>query len=289
VAAAVPAGRSDGRSPAPAGGRDFYWYGPRRFSGARARHLAAVHAFARVADDLADETPCAGEALGRLDRLEAELDGALDGSPSAALAPLAEAVRAHGVPRRDLAELLAGLRSDCTRREFGTYEELLGYCRLAANPAGRIALRIFGALDPSNEACSDRVCTGLALANFWRDVGPDLDRGRIYLPLEDRERFGVTAEALRARRVDAPFRALLSFEVERARMLLERGRPLAGRVPRPLAWRVEAFVRGGLDLLRRIEAADFDVFARRPPIGRFWKARVAAAAWIRTAFARAGR
>ena len=269
--------------------RDLYWYGSPRLSGSRARHLAALYAFARLADDAVDETPAAEEALRRLDLLEAELERALGGSPSPPFAPLAEAVRAHSIPRKDLAELLAGLRSDVRRREISTYEDLLAYCRLAANPAGRMALRIFDAHGAENEALSDRICTGLALVNFWRDVGPDLDRGRIYLPREDRERFGVTEEALRARRADAPFRALLAFEVGRARALLEEGRPLARRVPFPLAWRVEAFVRGGLGLLRRIEAVGLDVFARRPPIGRLWKARVAAAAWVRACLRRAGR
>ncbi|MCI0586446.1 MAG: squalene/phytoene synthase family protein [Planctomycetes bacterium] len=269
--------------------RDLYWYGSPRFSGSRARHLAALYAFARIADDAVDETPDAEEALRRLDHLEEELDRAFGGSPSPSFAPLAEAVRAHAIPRKDLAELLAGLRSDARRREISTYKEFLDYCRLAANPAGRMALRIFDAHGPENEALSDRICTGLALVNFWRDVGPDLDRGRIYLPREDRERFGVTEESLRARRPDAPFRALLAFEVGRARALLEEGRPLARHVPFPLAWRVEAFVRGGLGLLRRIEAVGFDVFARRPPIARLWKARVAAAGWVRACLGRAGR
>ncbi len=269
--------------------RDLYWYGSPRLAGSRARHLAALYAFARFADDAVDETPDAEEALRRLDLLEAELERALGGSPSPSFAPLAEAVRTHAIPRRDLDEFLAGLRSDARRREVATFEEILAYCRLAANPAGRMALRIFDAHGPENEALSDQICTGLALANFWRDVGPDLERGRIYLPREDRERFAVTEEALRARRADAPFRALLAFEVGRARAFLEEGRPLARRLPFPLAWRVEAFVRGGLGLLRRIEVAGFDVFARRPPIGRLWKARVAAAAWTRAALGRAGR
>jgi len=290
VAAALPRGRAEGGLPAVlARTRDFFWYGSPRLAGARGRHLAAIYAFARLADDAVDESPCAGEALERLDELETELDRAFGGAPSPAFAPLGEAIRVHGIPRHDFADLLAGLRSDGHRGELATYAELLGYCRLAANPAGRMALRVFGALDPAKEALSDDVCTGLALANFWRDVGPDLDRGRVYLPREDRERFGVTEAMLRARRADGAFRSLLSFEVGRARVFLERGRPLASAVPRPLAWRVEAFARGGLGILRCIEAADFDVFARRPRIRRAWKASVAVGAWVRAALGRAGR
>ena len=266
--------------------RDFFWYGSPRLAGSRARDLAAVYAFFRLADDAADETSDTAESLARLDALESELDRCYAGAPSAPFAPLARAIGARDLPRRDFAALLEGMRRDRRISEYRTYAELLDYCRLAANPAGRVALRIFDAFEPENVEPSDRVCTGLALANFWRDVGPDLDRGRVYLPEEDRVRFGVTRESLRARRADAPFRALLAFEISRARAFLREGARIVTRLPRALAWRVEASSNGGLSLLDRIERVNGDVFDARPRIGRGWKARGAAAAWLRTIFRR---
>lgn len=263
--------------------RDFFWFGSPRLAGSRARDLAAVYAFFRLADDAADET---ADAPARLDMLEAELDRCYGEAPSADFAPLARAVRAHGLPRRDFAALFEALRADRRGVDHRTYAELLDYCRLSANPAGRIALRIFEAFEPANVELSDRVCTGLALANFCRDVGPDLERGRIYLPEEDRARFGVTREGLLSRRADAPFRALLAFEVGRARAFLRDGSPLIARVRRSLAWRVRACLDGGLRLLDRIEKANYDVFGARPGISRGWKARVAAMAWLATVLRR---
>jgi len=244
------------------------WLLPRRLR----RDLAAVYAFARGADDIADEGPDEGR-LARLDAWEARLL-ACARDPAAADDPvflaLGHTIARHQLPLEPLRDLLRAFRRDAAgdTRELGTFADVVAYCRASANPVGRIVLALFGYHDAERQARSDDVCTALQLTNFWQDVASDHARGRVYIPQEDLDRFPGSHEALVAGVANGPFRRLLAFEVARTRELFARGARLASMVRGRLAREVRIFVRGGRAILDRIEAAEYDVFARRPELTR---------------------
>jgi phytoene synthase len=250
------------------------WLLPRRLRD----DLAAVYAFARGGDDLADEGPAAGR-LERLAAWEARLAACAD-DPGAADDPVFLALGAtiahHQLPLAPLRDLLHAFRRDAAgdTRGFATFEDVLVYCRSSANPVGRTVLALFGYRDEERQARSDDICTALQLTNFWQDVAGDHARGRVYVPQEDLERFRGSREAIEAGRVTPAFRSLLAFEVERTRGLFACGLPLARMVEGRLAREVRLFARGGVAILDRIEASGYDVFARRPTLSRADLARL---------------
>src|SRR5262249_10834034 len=142
---------------------------------------------------------------------------------------------------------------DQSVKRYDTSEQLLGYCRNSANPVGRLVLYLGRAFTEENARLADLICTGLQLANFWQDGGRDLDIGRVYLPAEDRRRFGYSDDDLEARRFTPAFAELMRFEVDRTRELFREGLPLVDRVPDFLRRDVELFARGGLAVLSKIE------------------------------------
>jgi len=244
------------------------WLLPRRL-----RHdLAAVYAFARGADDLADE----GSDAGRLERLQAWeaklLACAADpaGADDPVFLALGHTVARHDLPLEPLRDLLHAFRRDAAgdTAAFATFADVREYCRCSADPVGRIVLALFGYRDPERRARADDICTALQLTNFWQDVAGDLARGRVYIPQEDLDRFPASRAALAAGATNDDFRRLLAFEVARTRDLFARGLALAGMVRGRLAREVRLFARGGLAILGRIAAADYDVFARRPTLTR---------------------
>jgi phytoene synthase len=242
------------------------------------RDLAAVYAFARGGDDLADEGPEAGR-LAAIAAWEAKLL-ACAAEPAAADDPvflaLGHTIAVHALPLEPLRDLLRAFRRDAAgeTRVFPAFADVLAYCRLSANPVGRIVLALFGYHDAERQARADQICTALQLTNFWQDVAEDLGRGRVYIPQEDLDRFPGSREAVAARRATPAFRALLAFEVARTRELFRAGLGLADLVRPHLAREVRIFARGGLAVLGRIAAVDYDVFARRPTLGRMALARL---------------
>ncbi|HLK86778.1 MAG TPA: squalene synthase HpnC [Candidatus Binataceae bacterium] len=237
------------------------WLMPR----AMRRHMYAIYAYARIADDFADED----RDLGKLDEWERELDLAYAGTPRhPVFVALADTVRRFDMPREPFADLLRAFRADVDFQGFETMDDLLGYARYSANPVGRLVLYLFGYRDGERQRLADRVCSGLQLANFWQDLAIDLDKGRIYLPRADLARFGVTVADLRVHNADSNFVALMRHEVEFARALLQAGAELAAKVDRRLARDVLMFAGGGLAILRAIERVDYDVFRRRPRLGK---------------------
>ena len=253
------------------------WLLPRRLR----RDLAAVYAFARIGDDLADEGDAApAERIAALDALEARLVRAVE-DPGAPVEPvllaLGHTVRAHALPLAPFRDLLTAFRrvaAGATRR-FATFAEVLEYCRCSANPVGRIVLGLFGYLDDARAARSDDVCTALQLTNFWQDVRGDLaERDRVYIPGEDLDRFAGSRDALASGRTTPALRDCLAFEVERTRALFARGVALADLVDGRLRREVRLFVAGGTAILDRIVAADYDVLAARPKLGRGELARL---------------
>ncbi|HEX4603150.1 MAG TPA: squalene synthase HpnC [Candidatus Angelobacter sp.] len=239
------------------------WFLPKRLR----QHFYNVYAYCRISDDLGDEVGNPQQSLELLDQWETELDACYAGSPKhPVFVALAETVQKCGIPRHEFSDLLIAFRQDQTVTRFETFNDVLGYCRYSANPVGHLVLYLCGYGDTERQQLSDYTCTALQLANFWQDVFVDYGKGRIYLPLEDLRRFGVTGEDIAQRRAAPQFLAMMKFEVERAREWFARGLPLIKLVDRELAIDLELFSRGGQEILRAIERQDFDVLRSRPVI-----------------------
>jgi phytoene synthase len=232
-------------------------------------HICAIYAFARTADDFADEPEHRGRRLERLDEWEARLDRCLRGSPEGPVfVALAETVRVFRMPQRLLRDLLDAFRQDCRVSRYESWDELLDYCRRSANPVGRMVLHLFGYSDERRGRWSDAICTALQLTNFWQDVAVDWSKDRIYLPLEDRLHHGVSEGDIGAGRAHPGFKKLLQEMVERTRRLFEEGKPLIGSVSGRLALELRCVWLGGNRILDKIESAGFDVFNNRPSLSR---------------------
>jgi squalene synthase HpnC len=239
-------------------------------------HLRAVYGFARLVDTIGDEAE--GDRVGLLDELERELEG----TPRTEIMRRVHAtIAACGLPREPFARLIEANRIDQRATRYDTWEDVREYCTYSAEPVGRLVLGVYGrADDPGLVARSDDVCTGLQLVNFLQDPPRDLALGRVYLPQEDLRRFGVSDEDLAGPLSDR-VAALLAFEAERARPLLERGfglaRAIGGRAGRSVA----LFARGGVAALDALERAGWDVFSSRPAPGRATFARLLVAELVR--------
>jgi len=223
-------------------------------------HLRAIYGFARLVDILGDEYE--GDRLEALEELEAEVARCYEGEPTwEVMRELQPTIRTCSLPREPFLRLIEANRIDQRTSDYATWADLKHYCVHSADPVGRLVLVVLGRAEPDLVALSDDVCTGLQLVNFLQDVPRDLALGRVYLPADDRARFGVTE----LERPSPELRALLEFEADRARGLLasgdELGRRLGGgRVGRAVA----LFARGGLAALEALERADWDIFNGRP-------------------------
>lgn len=229
--------------------------------------VVAIYRFARAADDLADEGDASADArVAALDAFDAQLDRIERGeTPTEPPFPaLALAIREHGLPLAPFHDLVSAFRQDVTVTRYANFGEVLDYCRRSANPVGRLLLALYRTQTPANLETSDAVCTGLQLTNFWQDIAIDWQKNRVYLPQDDLYHFGVCETQIAEARVDDRWRALLDFEVARARSLLQAGRPLTRALPWRLGLELSAIISGGLRILDRIDAVGGDVFARRP-------------------------
>ena len=244
-------------------------------------HVAAVYAFARIADDIADEggaPPAERQEQLRLwqDRVHRAAinhagqvdDRAMSNRDELITLAIGHSIRTLDLPLQLFDDLVSAFGQDTMTTRYASWADVFDYCRRSANPVGQLVLALFGHRDAARRERSDDICTALQLTNFWQDVAGDLDRGRVYLPEEDLERFSGSRDALAARRTNPAFRELLAFEIGRTRALFARGLPLADMVGRRLRHEVRIFARGGLAILGRIEAAGYDVFTRRPTLGR---------------------
>lgn len=229
-------------------------------------HMHAIYAYARTADDFADEE----HDLGKLDEWEHELDLAYAGTPRhPVFVALADTVRRFAIPRQPFADLLKAFRSDVNFKGFETIDDLLGYSRYSADPVGRLVLYLFGHRDQERQRLSDLVCSGLQLANFWQDIKIDFGKARIYLPRADLARFGYSAEELGRGVVNAQFVELMRYEIGVAREMLVRGAALHTMVDGRLSRDILIFAGGGLAILGAIERAGYDVFRSRPQLNKF--------------------
>jgi squalene synthase HpnC len=252
------------------------WLLPRRLR----QHFYNVYAYCRWSDDLADETGDAAESLDLLRWWEQQLDECYRGRAAhPVFVALSETIEQFEIPAEPFRHLLVAFRQDQHQTRYDTFDELLGYCRNSANPVGHLVLYLGRAFDEENARLSDEICTGLQLANFWQDVARDFDRGRVYLPRETLRRFGYDDAMLERREFNDAFADVMRFEVDRAEAFFERGRPLLRRVPSELRIDVDLFLRGGLAVLAAIRRESYNVWRRRPVVGKWRKLRLLWSAW----------
>jgi squalene synthase HpnC len=223
-------------------------------------HFLAVYGFARFVDDVGDLAP--GDRGDQLDWVEAEIDRALAGEAEhPVFVRIGRTAHELGVARQPFVDLLAANRQDQLVSRYATYAELEAYCALSANPVGRLVLAVLGRTDSLAVSLSDRVCTALQLVEHWQDVGEDYRAGRVYLPGEDLERFGVDVAELGGHRAGLAFRRLMAFEVGRARQLLVSGAPLVQLLSGSGRFAIAGFVGGGMAQLDAIEHDAYDVLS----------------------------
>ena len=244
------------------------------------RHLrqdfANVYAFCRWADDLGDEVTDPGESLRLLDWWQSELNAAFAGEARhPVFIALRKTIDRHNLQQQPFDDLISAFRQDQTQTTYDDFDELRDYCRRSADPVGRIVLRMCDRDTRENVSASDQVCTGLQLINFWQDVARDFDIGRVYLPKQDRLRFGYRDEDLAERRTTPQFIELMRFEVERARSMLAAGMPLAERMPGRLKVVIALFALGGLRICERVEAIGCRVWEQRPTLTKGDALRIA--------------
>ena len=236
----------------------------------RRQYLMAVYGFARTTDDIGDRAP--PEQRSRLlDELEDDLRRLYDGHSAAGTGPKTQVVRALGpavtdcgIPMQPFADLIQANRQDQVVGRYQSFEDLLGYCRLSANPVGRIVLHVFGCFSERRAELSDSVCTALQLAEHWQDVAEDFRADRIYLPAQDMKEFGCTEEDLSLGTAPPQLRALIAFEADRATAMLNAGAPLIGTLRGAARVAVAGYVAGGRAALAAIAAAGHDVLRGTP-------------------------
>lgn len=245
--------------------------------------IYTVYAFCRWSDDLGDEIGNTQKSLELLEAWDQELKECKNGTPRhPILIALKEIIAKHDLPLQPFHDLITAFKMDQKISRYETFEELLHYCRHSANPVGRIFLMLFGYRDEERFALSDATCTALQLANFWQDVARDLEKGRIYIPLEDMRKFGYEEADLMTHRMTPAFVNVMQFEIARAQELFLKGLPLVKKVRGRVQLDIELFSQGGLEILNMIEKNRYDVFSKRPALSKLGKTRIAV--WITLKF-----
>lgn len=231
------------------------------------RPVELIYAFARQADDFADEGdwPATlrlerlrdfGDELGRIERGETPRTPLFE-----ALAPV---IAAHSLPVALFRDLLSAFSQDVVKPRYENFAEVMDYCRRSANPIGRLLLHLYRATEPGNLSCSDDICSSLQLINFWQDVAIDFRKDRIYLPRDEMTEYGVTESQIERGETDAAWRRLMSFQIERADAMMLAGAPLARRLPGRVGFELRLVVAGGRRILQKLRACEGDIFHRRP-------------------------
>lgn len=264
------------------------WLLPRRLH----QHFYNVYAYCRWSDDLGDEVADGARALELLDAWEDELGLLYDEHgprpPHPVLIALGETIRAKQIPAQPFRDLLRAFRQDQRVHRYATWDDVLGYCVYSANPVGRLVLYVCDYRDEERQRLSDYTCTALQLANFWQDVARDLEKGRIYIPLDALAAHGLSEADIVARRFDARYAALMKSLISRTRELFAAGLPLAASVEPFLRVDIDMFSRGGLAVLKAIESSGYNTLERRPAISKRTQLALLSRALVSRAFAGAG-
>lgn len=237
-------------------------------------HIAAIYAFARTADDFADEgVLTVAERLARLDDWQARLHESTAGrvrsddfDAANVFTALAETMRTCDLDVSLFDDLLGAFRQDVTVRRYETWTDLLDYCRRSANPVGRLVLRVAGYRDPVLDASSDALCTALQLTNFWQDVAIDWGKGRVYVPQEVVRAAGADERDLAARTISPAWKNALQVAADGTRRLFDDGRGVVDGVGGRLKWELRATWLGGVRILHQLQSSGFDVFRQRPAL-----------------------
>lgn len=238
-------------------------------------YVWAIYAYARRADDIADEDFPEEDRIPALEAWQGLLEQTLRGRVNhPVFLALKETIRQFNIPTGLLEDLVEAFKMDVRIKRHPRFEDLMFYCRHSANPVGRLVLYLFGHRDPSLLLLSDKICTALQLANFWQDISVDWEKNRIYLPLEDLERFGYSEESLSNREATPAFRELLRFEVERTERLFLEGSPLVEKVGGRLSLELKCVILGGMEILQKIKRQNYDTLKRRPVLAKRDQARI---------------
>jgi len=233
------------------------------------QHFYNLYAYCRWADDLGDEIPERERALELLDWWERELDACYEGKPShPVFVALRETIVAKDVPKQSFADLLKAFRQDQVVKRYPTWDSVIDYCVYSANPVGRLVLYLCGYRDEQRQRLSDATCTALQLANFWQDVSRDLEKGRIYIPLDRAAARGLTEKEIVGKKFDERYVELMKDLIAQTRELFDKGMPLAKMVDGKLSVDLEMFSRGGIAVLDAIEAMGYDTLNARPAISK---------------------
>lgn len=254
-------------------------------------HVHAVYAFARTADDIADENydgpepPTVDERLDQMHHYQALLEDCLLGksvpeSHQWIFLPLADTIERFRLPPQLFRALLSAFEQDIFKKRYADFPEVLDYCQRSANPVGRLVLYLHGHREEEAHALSDSICTGLQLANFWQDVSVDLKKDRIYLPEADRREFGVSEADLKGGRASSGFRDLMRHEVDRTWTYFREGENLSRRLSPLLAWEIRLTWLGGTTILRKIEKLGYNTLEQRPSIQWYDGAILLPHAWF---------
>jgi squalene synthase HpnC/squalene synthase HpnD len=253
------------------------------------QHFYNVYAYCRWSDDLGDEVADSARALQLLDAWEHDLrliyaEGAAPSHP--VLIALGETIRAKNIPMEPFSNLLRAFRQDQTVKRYATWEKVFDYCVYSANPVGRLVLYLCEYSDGARQKMSDATCTALQLANFWQDVSRDLEKGRIYIPIEELATHGLTEADIVGKRFDARYVGLMKTLIARTRELFDAGRPLSRTVKPFLRTDLEMFTRGGLAILDAIESSGYNTLEHRPSVSKFTQAKLLMQTLAVTAFSR---
>lgn len=233
--------------------------------------VSVIYRFARTADDFADEGEHSdAQRLAWLDAYRIELDLIDTGqTPKTVLfVELAAVIREHQLPVQLFRDLLNAFSQDVVKKRYEDFGELMEYCRRSANPVGRLMLHLFGETDARKMALSDGICSSLQLVNFWQDVAVDWKKGRIYIPQEDLTRFGISEDQIARSYAGGAWSALMQFEVERTRRILQAGATLGVELPGRFGLEIRTIIMGGAIILRKLYDNP-DVFHHRPVLNKW--------------------
>lgn len=233
---------------------------PRRYRA----HLLAVYGYARMVDDIGDEAP-PDQRAALLDEVDRDLDAIYAGRTPArpVMRALAGTIRDRAIPAEPFRKLIQANRQDQEVHRYETFDELLAYCALSADPVGHIVLHVFGAATPERLRLSDRICSALQIVEHLQDVGEDREKGRVYLPAEDLRRFGCAGVDLRASSTPTRLRGVIAFEAERAARMLDEGTPIVSGLPLWGRLAVSGYIAGGRAALAALRADAYDVLGTR--------------------------
>jgi hydroxysqualene synthase len=232
------------------------------------KYVYTIYAFARIADDYADEPGFTlAERIDNLSQWEQYLNECYNGNPThRVFAALADTIERFQIPIELFQNLLAAFRSDVTVKRYDTYEDVLAYCSNSANPIGRLILLLFNYRSETMMQLSDNICTALQLTNFLQDVSVDLQKDRIYLPLEELKEFNYAEQDLLNRNMNENFKNLMAFQIRRTAELFVQGKPLLSMVDKDLSFELKLTWSGGTGILEKIHSQDYEILTKRPTL-----------------------